>query len=196
MHIPTFIPSLTLPLAAILVVACAGGGSAGWTYAPLGPSPSAAASGAASPAASGGAASPAASGGAASPAASGAASPAASGAASPAASGGESPAASGAGTTIDVATPPDQPLAFVPNQLTMPAGASVTVNYLNDSNLPHNINFFNGPDASAPSLGATATVTGPGAPESVTITAPSEPGQYYFWCDVHATAMQGTYTVQ
>ena len=191
MHIPQLVRLFGLPAAAILVMACAGGDSAGWTYAPLGPSASPAASGAPS-----GAASP---GGtpAGSPAASPVGSPAGSPAASPGGSPGGSPSTSGGpGTAIDVSTPPDQPLAFVPPQLTVPAGATVTVNYLNDSNLPHNINFFAGPDATSESLGASETVTGPGAPTSVTFTAPSEPGTYFFWCDVHANAMQGTYTVQ
>lgn len=77
----------------------------------------------------------------------------------------------------------------------MPAATSVTVNYLNDSALPHNINFFDGPDSSAQSLGATPQVIGPGALESVTFTTPDQPGEYYFWCDVHGASMAGTYTV-
>lgn len=87
-------------------------------------------------------------------------------------------------------------MAFTPNTLTMPANTSVTVNYLNNSSLPHNINFFNGPDNTAPSLGATAVVTGPNALESVTFTTPAQPGSYYFWCDVHFQAMSGTWQVQ
>ena len=47
MHIPSLIRRLALPSAALLLVSCAGGASAGWTYAPLGPTPSAAASAAA-----------------------------------------------------------------------------------------------------------------------------------------------------
>ena len=50
--------------------------------------------------------------------------------------------------------------------------------------------------SSAPSLGKTDIATGPNALETMTFTAPSEPGTYYFWCDVHQTAMQGTYTVE
>ena len=114
----------------------------------------------------------------------------------PTGSPGGSPAASpGGSTTFDVVTRADQPLAFVPAELQMPPATSVTVNYLNDSNLEHNINFFAGADASAPSLGATARVTGPGASESVTFTTPGQPGDYFFWCDVHGQAMVGSYTV-
>lgn len=84
----------------------------------------------------------------------------------------------------------------MPPQLTMPAATSVTVNYTNDSALPHNIHFFAGADSTAPSLGASEQATGPAALETVTFTTPDQPGTYFFWCDVHLQAMQGTYTVQ
>ena len=78
----------------------------------------------------------------------------------------------------------------------MAAGAEVTVDYLNDTPLQHNIEFFAGQDAGSESLGETEVVTGPGALESVTFTAPAEPGDYYFWCAVHGTAMDGIYHVR
>jgi plastocyanin len=175
--------AVILPFAAILLIAgCASDAGPGWTFASLGPTTAPAAS-------PGGSA-------AASPGGSPAASPNGSAAASPAGSPGGSPAGSpGGSTTFDVSTPPDQPLAFAPAQLQMPAATSVTVDYLNDSNLLHNINFFAGPDSSAESLGATEQVTGPGALETVTFTTPDEPGDYFFWCDVHGAAMVGMYTV-
>jgi plastocyanin len=163
MHIPTLIRRLTLPVGALLVVtACASGQSAGWTYAPLGPTaaPSAAATGAPSSAPG-----------------------------SPSGSG-------GTGSTIDIKTPADQQLAFVPAEITVTAGSQVTINYLNDSPLMHNINFFNGPDNSAPSLGATEPKTGPGDAQSLSFTAPTQPGDYFFWCDVHGNAMKGIWHVQ
>lgn len=100
------------------------------------------------------------------------------------------------GATIEVATPQENALAFEPNTLQAPAAAVVQVDYLNDSNVPHNINFFEGSDNTAASLGKTAVVTGPGALESVTITTPETPGDYYFLCDVHGAAMSGTLQVQ
>ena len=100
------------------------------------------------------------------------------------------------GLALDVVTPQANSLAFEPNTLQMPAATAVEVTYLNDSNLPHNINFFDGPDNTAPSLGATEVVTGPGAPDALTFTSPDEPGDYFFWCDVHGQAMSGTFTVQ
>ena len=158
---------LRFGLTSLLVVACASGGGAVWTYAPLGPTQS-----------PGGTAAP---------------TDGATGAPSPDGTGAQSPAASG--VAIDVVTPQSAPLAFEPNVLEMPAATAVTVNYLNDSNLPHNIEFFDGPDASAQLLGGTEIVTGPGALESVTFTTPDEPGDYFFWCRVHGNAMVGTYRV-
>ena len=169
MHIAPLVRRLTLPVGALLVLtACAGGQSAGWTYAPIGPSanPSAAASAGASGAAG-----------------------------SPAGSG--QPSGSGAtGTTITMETTQAAPLVFEPADVTVPAGASVTVNYMNNSNLPHNVNFFNGPDNNSPSLAKTEVGTGPNNPQTVTFTAPSQPGDYFFWCDVHTTGMKGVYHVQ
>lgn len=96
------------------------------------------------------------------------------------------------GLTLEVVTNDDQSLVFVPALLEAPADTQVTVNYLNNSSLPHNINFFDGPDQNSPSLGATLVVTGPNALESVTFTTPAQPGDYYFWCDVHTSYMAGT----
>ena len=140
-------------IVALALAACGSGTGPGWTYAPLGPTPS---SGVALP----------------------------------------TPVGSPPEVVIEVATNQDDPLVFVPATLEAPAATVVQVNYLNNSNLPHNINFFNGPDSSAPSLGATALVTGPNAPESVIFSTPQDPGSYYFWCDVHFAAMSGTLQVQ
>ena len=101
----------------------------------------------------------------------------------------------GAGTALQLATPPDQPLAFVPNQLTAPPATQVTVEYLNDSNLPHNVHFFAGPDATAESLAATEAQTGPGNLQTTSFTTPAEPGAYFFLCDIHPQQMTGTLTV-
>jgi plastocyanin len=150
---------------ATLAIACGGSESAGWTYAPLGPTPDASAP----------------------------ASAPASGAPSPGGSPGGSP---GAGTEVGITTPAADPLAYEPAQFTVPAGADVTVNYSNESNLPHDVQTFAGQDSSSEVLGATEVITGPGAQSSMTFTAPAEPGDYFFWCSVHQSAMTGTYTVQ
>ena len=93
---------------------------------------------------------------------------------------------------IDVSTTAADSLAFAPKMIEVSAGKVVQVTYTNDSNVPHNINFFNGADATAPSLGKTEVKPGPGDVQSVTFTAPTTPGDYFFWCDVHTTLMTGT----
>lgn len=98
--------------------------------------------------------------------------------------------------TIAVKTTAAAALAFEPTTLEAPPSTVIQVDYLNDSPVPHNINFFAGADASAESLGKTAVVTGPGATESVIITTPTAPGDYYFWCDVHGASMAGMLHVQ
>ena len=132
--------------AAVIAVACGSGTGPGWTYAPLGPTPSAGASAAPTP----------------------------------------------AGVLIEVATPPDSPETFVPSTLNAPPSTLITVSYTNNSSLLHNINLFNGPDATASSLGATEPATGPNAVRSVTFSTPSSVGDYYFHCDIHPTTMKGT----
>jgi plastocyanin len=94
--------------------------------------------------------------------------------------------------TIEIKTTDADPLAFDPKMIEVPANTVVQVNYLNDSTLSHNINFFSGADQTAPSLGATIARPGPGDLQSVVFTTPATPGDYFFWCDVHQTAMTGT----
>ncbi len=96
---------------------------------------------------------------------------------------------------FDVRTPEDAPLTFVPDRFEAAPESDVTVNYLNDSALPHNIRFFRGPDPSAESIAATEVVTGPGNSQSVSFGAPADPGDYFFHCDVHPQQMQGTMVV-
>jgi plastocyanin len=92
---------------------------------------------------------------------------------------------------LSLTTPASDPITFNPNVLSATAGAEATVTYTNDSSLPHSWHLFNGPDSSADTIAATPIITGPGATEMVTFTAPSQPGSYFFWCDVHTTIMTG-----
>jgi plastocyanin len=109
------------------------------------------------------------------------------------------PAADGDGdggeTTIDVSMGDN---FFEPNEIPVPAGATVTFNLTNDGTAIHNMrvagadNELNTDDdaVSEPSLfnaGDTGTLEW---------TAPDEPGEIAFQCDFHTTDMTGTITVE
>jgi plastocyanin len=116
--------------------------------------------------------------------------------------GGETPTATqpsgdggGEEVTIDVSMGDN---FYEPNELTVPAGASVTINLSNDGTAIHNMrvagedNAFNTDDdtVSDPDLfnaGDTGTLEW---------TAPSEPGVIDFQCDFHTTDMSGKITVE
>jgi plastocyanin len=90
---------------------------------------------------------------------------------------------------LSISAPSAPPLTFDTTTLMATAGAPVTVTFTNDSDLPHNWHVFDGPNSSAPSLAETQIMTGPGAVASVDFTAPTQPGNYFYWCDVHGPAM-------
>ncbi len=66
---------------------------------------------------------------------------------------GEVPAAgdvpAGEVVMLEVNTTADKAIAYDTSDLEAPAGQTVTVTYRNDSNVPHNIAFYDGPDASS-----------------------------------------------
>jgi plastocyanin len=92
---------------------------------------------------------------------------------------------------LTVSTPASNPLSFDMTTLHAAGGAKVTVQYTNNSTLPHNWHLFNGPDANAPSIVETPEKSGPGDVETVQFTAPTQPGSYFYQCDVHPTVMTG-----
>jgi plastocyanin len=107
------------------------------------------------------------------------------------------PAPAPAAVELSISSPAAPPLSFDTTTLTAPAGASTTVTYTNNEvGVPHNWRVFDGPDSTAPSLAQTQIITGPGTMDSVTFTAPTQTGNYFFWCDVHPTIMTGTLVVQ
>jgi cytochrome c oxidase subunit 2 len=99
------------------------------------------------------------------------------------------------GTVLGISTVAEDPLAFTSTTIEASAGETVTVEYLNDSSLPHNISFYEGPDASAPLIAKTEIFTGPDALGTVTFEAPTTPGSYFFMCNVHPIQMTGTFAV-
>jgi len=96
---------------------------------------------------------------------------------------------------LSVNSPASPPLTFNPAMLSASAGAQVTVTFTNDSALPHSWHVFEGPDSNSPSLAATRIIGGAGQTDTVTFAAPSQPGTYFVWCDVHTTAMTGSFVV-
>jgi plastocyanin len=99
------------------------------------------------------------------------------------------------GEVVKVHTVQADPLAFDVTTISAKAGRPLTVEYTNDSDVPHNIAFFAGADASSDRIAATEVKPGPGNVQSVMFDVPSEPGGYYFHCDVHPVQMNGTLEV-
>ena len=111
--------------------------------------------------------------------------------------GGEAPAESAApsgeaaGETVEITVGTDTGAAneFVPTEVTVPAGATVVLTFVNESDsVPHNLTFGDPIDA------ATATTVPPGESETIEFTAP-EAGEYTFVCTLHP-GMEGVLVVE
>ncbi|WP_054848506.1 cupredoxin domain-containing protein [Methanoculleus chikugoensis] len=84
--------------------------------------------------------------------------------------------------------------AFNTSTITVPAGANVTVHFVNkDDGISHNFAVYDS-NLRSRSIFVGDIITGP-AETNYTFTAPSEPGTYYFQCDVHPS-MNGNFIVQ
>ena len=81
---------------------------------------------------------------------------------------------------------------FSPGTITVPAGASVTLNFNNKDSMPHNFALYTNSTAQT-SIFIGQIVTA--AAVTYKFTAPTAPGTYFFRCDVHP-AMTGTFVVQ
>jgi heme/copper-type cytochrome/quinol oxidase subunit 2 len=101
------------------------------------------------------------------------------------------PAPPGKAVTINLVA---QNIAFNLSIITIPAGATVTINFDNKDSIPHNFAVYT--DSSAQTLVFRGDIiTGP-ATTTYTFTAPTKPGIYFFRCDVHPTIMTGSFIVQ
>lgn len=92
---------------------------------------------------------------------------------------------------VAITADPSGALAFEQKALTAAAG-TITFNFTNASQVPHNVTFENA--GTEHELGATKTVAG--GTSSVTLTLPK--GKYNFYCSVpghEAAGMKGTLTV-
>jgi len=92
--------------------------------------------------------------------------------------------------TIDLVA---QGMAFDQSTITVPAGASVTMNFTNKDSIRHNFALYTDSSASTPifvgQIISSSSVT-------YKFNAPTTPGSYFFRCDVHPTTMTGTFVVQ
>jgi plastocyanin len=97
--------------------------------------------------------------------------------------------------TVEISAVPS--LKFDKDTITVKAGSQVTLKFTNnDTGMPHNWAGYTDSTASTPIPGAkTKTCTGP-CEDEITFTAPDQPGDYFFRCDVHPAAMTGTLVVQ
>ncbi len=91
--------------------------------------------------------------------------------------------------TVDLAA---QNFAFDKSSITVPAGATVTINFVNRDSAPHNFAAYT--DSTASTLIFRGQIINAGT-ITYTFTAPSVRGTYFFRCDVH-TAMTGSLVVQ
>jgi len=86
-------------------------------------------------------------------------------------------------------------IAFNRSTITVPAGASVTVNFDNrDSGVPHNFAVYYTQDAKTAIFQGKIII----GPDKITYNfkAPDKPDSYFYRCDVHPTQMRGQFIVQ
>jgi plastocyanin len=88
-----------------------------------------------------------------------------------------------------------QNIAFNTSLITVPAGASVKVNFNNmDNGVPHTFSVYTNSAATTP-IFVGSTITGVSS-ITYSFTAPTTPGTYFFRCDVHPSQMNGSFVVQ
>jgi plastocyanin len=100
-----------------------------------------------------------------------------------------------AAQTVEIAAIPHT--KFDKDTITVKAGSQVTLKFTNsDTGVPHNWAAYTDSTASTLIPGAkTKTCSGP-CEDEITFTAPEQPGDYFFRCDIHPTAMTGTLIVE
>ncbi len=85
-------------------------------------------------------------------------------------------------------------VAFDKSRITVPPGAMVTIVFTNnDSGIPHNFALYE-TQAASKSIYVGEIITGVRMIE-YTFMAPTDPGTYFFRCNVHPTSMKGDFIV-
>ncbi len=88
-------------------------------------------------------------------------------------------------------------VAFDQTSLTAPVGSTVNITFDNqDAGVPHNIHFYSDAGYSQTVDNAQTQVQAGPVKQTVSFPAPSQPGKYYFRCDVHPEQMKGTISFQ
>jgi cytochrome c oxidase subunit 2 len=99
------------------------------------------------------------------------------------------------GTTLQIAA---KNIHFDKTCLAAPANQAFTIDFDNqDPSVPHNVEIYTDQAAKTRLGGATGisdTITGPA--KTTYQVNPLKPGSYYFQCDVHPSAMSGTFVVK
>ena len=85
-------------------------------------------------------------------------------------------------------------IEFNKDELTVPAGAEVTLIFRNRESAPHNVAVYLSSDAEEVVFKGEV-FSGPKTMR-YRFTAPEEPGTYFFRCDVHPQAMTGDFIVE
>jgi plastocyanin len=87
-----------------------------------------------------------------------------------------------------------QNMAFNMQNITVPAGADVTINFNNKDGASHNFSLYTDSSAKPPAIFQGEIISGT---KTITyhFTAPTQPGTYFFRCDIHPTIMTGSFIV-
>lgn len=83
---------------------------------------------------------------------------------------------------------------FSTARIEVAAGARVTIEIANNDGAPHNFSVYTD-EGALEEIYVGDTFTGPDKTQTEEFDAPSEPGDYFFRCDVHPATMTGTLAV-
>ena len=88
-------------------------------------------------------------------------------------------------------------LKFDRDSIVVEPGSQITVKFINEEpGVPHNWAAYTDESATEPIPGSITEICTAPCEQEVTFTAPTEPGEYYFRCDVHPTVMTGRFEVK
>jgi plastocyanin len=87
--------------------------------------------------------------------------------------------------------------AFSRDEITVPAGAHVTIEFTSLDAAPHNFAVYSqSPSGEEDEVYVGETFSGPDVTVTDVFDAPAAPGEYFFRCDVHPAVMRGAFIVE